>query len=258
MEEISAVVDWFNSRAQQLLDCHLASGFRKYLLLFKRSVATDQRALIQEGKILVNYASMNAIAIRKILKKYDKVHSCDEGRAFRARLQTMHAELLQSPWLIELAALYINLSDSNSSTTLSLPDGFAICKWDFNGDRPVILCTLLDSLKLELDLTCSICLDTVFDPVSLACGHIFCNSCACSAASILTVQGLKVANRAAKCPLCRLDDVYMSALHLAELNILIKNRCRGYWEERLQRERTERLQQVKEHWDKQVQAVMGL
>jgi E3 ubiquitin-protein ligase BAH len=30
--------------------------------------------MIQEGQTLVNYASVNAIAVRKILKKYDKVH----------------------------------------------------------------------------------------------------------------------------------------------------------------------------------------
>lgn len=45
--------------------------------------------------------------------------------------------------------------------------------------------------------------DTVFDPVSLTCGHIFCYICACSAASVSIVDGLKAAEPKEKCPLCR-------------------------------------------------------
>lgn len=33
--------------------------------------------MVEEGKMLIDYATMNAIAIRKILKKYDKVRSTD-------------------------------------------------------------------------------------------------------------------------------------------------------------------------------------
>ena len=45
--------------------------------------------------------------------------------------------------------------------------------------------------------------DTVFDSVSLTCGHIFCYMCACSAASVTIVDGLKAADPKEKCPLCR-------------------------------------------------------
>lgn len=37
--------------------------------------ADDQQVMIQEGRMLLDYVTMNAIAISKILKKYDKV-SC--------------------------------------------------------------------------------------------------------------------------------------------------------------------------------------
>lgn len=45
--------------------------------------------------------------------------------------------------------------------------------------------------------------ETVFNPYALKCGHIFCNSCACSAASVLIFQGIKAAPRHSKCPICR-------------------------------------------------------
>lgn len=72
MEE---VVGWFNENAQKLLELHLASGFKKCLTWFKgNNRQRNHLGLIQEGKDLVNYALINAIAIRKILKKYDKVN----------------------------------------------------------------------------------------------------------------------------------------------------------------------------------------
>ncbi len=57
------MVGCFNTRAQQLLQLHLASGLRKYVLRVKYSLARDSIAMIQEGQTLVKYASMNAIAV---------------------------------------------------------------------------------------------------------------------------------------------------------------------------------------------------
>lgn len=45
--------------------------------------------------------------------------------------------------------------------------------------------------------------DTVFDPVSLTCGHIFCYMCSCKAASVTIVDGLQAAESREKCALCR-------------------------------------------------------
>lgn len=73
-DELAQVVGCFNNRAQQLLQLHLASGLWKYVIRVKSSLARDPMSMIQEGQTLVNYASVNAIAVRKILKKYDKVH----------------------------------------------------------------------------------------------------------------------------------------------------------------------------------------
>ncbi|MCI28729.1 putative E3 ubiquitin-protein ligase bah1-like, partial [Trifolium medium] len=74
---------------------------------------------------------------------------------------------------------------------------------EFNVTNAVMTLILPDSIKLEYDLTCAICLDFVFNPYTLSCGHFFCKSCACSAASVMTFQGLKAASPESKCPICR-------------------------------------------------------
>ena len=45
---------------------------RQLLHLFQ-CLKNDQQALVLEGQMLIKYVIMNAIALRKILKKYDKV-----------------------------------------------------------------------------------------------------------------------------------------------------------------------------------------
>lgn len=257
LNEMSEIVGCFNQRAQKLLERHLASGFRKYILMLKGKSKRNHTTLIHEGRDLVTYALINAVAIRKILKKYDKIHYSKQGQLFKSQAQTMHKEILQSPWLIELMALHINLREtkdkSRKATTL-----FNGCCLTFKDGKPSLACELFDSIKIDIDLTCSICLDTVFDPVSLTCGHIFCYSCACSAASVTIVDGLKATHSKEKCPMCREAGVYEGAVHLEELNILLGKSCKEYWEERLQMERVERVKQAKEHWETQCRAFMGI
>ncbi|KAL6968516.1 RING-type E3 ubiquitin transferase [Sarracenia purpurea var. burkii] len=257
LKEMSAVVGSFNERAQKLLDLHLSSGFRKCFIWFKDKLQGNHVALIEEGTDLVMYAIINAIAMRKILKKYDKIHYSKQGQAFKSHAQSMHIEILQSPWLCELMAFHINLRET-SAQKRKASALFEGCSLVINDDKPSLYCELFDSIKLDIGLTCSICLDTVFDPVALTCSHIFCYICACKAASVTIVDGLKAADSKEKCPLCRDAGVYGGAMHLDELNILLRRSCPGYWEERLQAERVERIRQAKEHWESQCRAFMGV
>lgn len=52
--------------------------------------------------------------------------------------------------------------------------------------------------------------DIVFKPYALSCGHLFCKSCACSAAAVLIFQGLKAASVESKCPVCREVSFFFS------------------------------------------------
>ncbi|KAJ7972959.1 E3 ubiquitin-protein ligase BAH1 [Quillaja saponaria] len=257
LNEMSAVVGCFNEQAKKLLELHLASGFKKYFIWFKSKLQGNHTALVQEGKDMVTYALINAIAIRKILKKYDKIHYCKKGQAFKSQAQSMHIEILQSPWLCELMALYINIRETSEMSTKA-PALFDGCSLILKDGNPSFTCELCDSVNLDIDLTCSVCLETVFDPVSLTCGHIFCYMCACSAASVTIVDGLKAADPKEKCPLCREAGVYEGSVHLEELNNLLSRSCPEYWEQRRQTERMERIRQAKEHWESQCRAFMGV
>ncbi|KAJ4753046.1 SPX (SYG1/Pho81/XPR1) domain-containing protein [Rhynchospora pubera] len=257
LEEMSAVVGCFNERAKKLLEMHLASGFKKYLLWVFGKSSSSHSFLIQEGKDLVTYAIINSIAMRKILKKYDKLHHSTEGQAFKAKAQNLHIEILQSPWLCELMAFYINLRKSKVDNKAPL-ELFGDCSLTFDDDKPTLSCCLFESMRVDIDLTCSICLETVFDAVSLNCGHIFCYMCCCKAASVTIINGLEVASLDKKCPLCRREGVYPGAVHLEELNVLLSESCPEEWDKRRQFERQERIRLAKEHWDFQCRAFVGI
>ncbi|KAG4916561.1 hypothetical protein JHK87_054118 [Glycine soja] len=248
MKEASDVVGYFSSRVKNLLHLHIATGMQRYVLRLRQCFKDDRQALTQEGRILIEYIAMNAIAMRKILKKYDKVHSSVNGENFKSRMHAEHIEILHSPWLIELGAFYLNSSGLDSCDLDGVYGRFSC---ELNITKAVMTLVLPDSINLEHDLTCAICLDFVFNPYALSCGHIFCKSCACSAASVMIFQGLKAASPESKCPICREVGVYSKAVHMLELDLLVKRRCKDYWKERLAGERGDKLKQSNDYWNLQ-------
>ncbi|KAI4365417.1 hypothetical protein MLD38_021402 [Melastoma candidum] len=256
MKEASDIAGCFGARVRHLLDHHVATGVQRYILRLRQCFGDDRYILLQQGRLLMEYVTMNAIAIRKILKKYDKVHGSESGKNFRSKLRAEHIELLQSPWLMELGAFYLNL-DTEYFVESDSDDFFGRFSFHFNATQPVIRMSLPDSVELEYDLACAICLDTVFNPYALSCGHFFCKSCACSAASVPIFQGLKVADKSARCPLCREAGVYANSVPLLELDLLLKNQCKDFWKERLAVERAEMLKQSKEYWNLQTKYAIG-
>ncbi|XP_077226109.1 SPX (SYG1/Pho81/XPR1) domain-containing protein / zinc finger (C3HC4-type RING finger) protein-like protein isoform X2 [Tasmannia lanceolata] len=253
-KEASEIAGCFSSRVRRLLQLHISTGLHRYMWCLRHCFIDDQQTMIQEGRMLIEYVTMNAIAIRKILKKYDKVHSSVTGRNFKTKMRTKRIELLQSPWLIELGAFYINSSRSDAGES---GDFFHKFSCDLSDNRPVMLLTLSDAVNLEYNLTCAICLDTVFNPYALSCGHLFCKICVCSAASVLLFEGPKAAPKASKCPICREVGVHADSVHMAELDLLLKNRCKDYWKERLHAERAEMVKQAKVYWESQTKFALG-
>lgn len=254
MKEASEIAGCFNSRVRHLLHLLVATGIHRYIQCFRPCFKGDQQVLLEEGRMLIEYVTMNAIAIRKILKKYDKVHGSVNGEHFRSKMRAEHIELLQSPWLIELGAFYLNFRGLDAGECAECSTQFS---FHFDETKSALIMSLPGSIKLEHDLTCAICLDTVFNPYALSCGHLFCKSCACSAASVMIFEGLKAASEDAKCPVCREAGVYGNSVHMSVLNLLLKKRCKEYWEERSGAERDKMLKQSKEYWDRQTKYMIG-
>lgn len=73
MKEASEIAGFFSSRVRHLLHLHIATGMQRYMTCLHRCFKDDHQAMVQEGQMLIEYVTMNAIALRKILKKYDKV-----------------------------------------------------------------------------------------------------------------------------------------------------------------------------------------
>lgn len=89
-----------------------------------------------------------------------QVHYSKQGQAFKSRAQSMHIEILQSPWLCELMAFHINLRDKKAKTRMG-SYLFEDCSLKFTDGKPSLTCELFDSVKVDLDLTCSICLVSI-------------------------------------------------------------------------------------------------
>lgn len=72
-KEASDVAGCFSSRVRRLLRLHMAPGVQQYFISLRHCFVDDQQAMARECQMLMQYAVMNTTAMRKILKKYDKV-----------------------------------------------------------------------------------------------------------------------------------------------------------------------------------------
>nr|GMD47867.1 probable E3 ubiquitin-protein ligase BAH1-like [Ipomoea batatas] len=128
---------------------------------------------------------------------------------------------------------------------------------DFDATEFTLTLTLPENIKLEYSLKCAVCLDFVFNPYALGCGHLFCKSCACRAASVMICDGLKAASKESKCPICRQVGVYTNVVHMVELDLLLKRRFRKLWKERLVSDRAEALKQSRLFWELQTRSFVN-
>lgn len=95
------------------------------------------------------------------------------------------------------------------------------------------------------ELKCPVCLELLYRPVGLSCGHKFCRQCALDAAGFGKVFGAfrniisYIPSRIA-CPQCRQKGAYKGAVSLKELDLLIKERYPKEWAERREEDKIRR------------------
>lgn len=97
----------------------------------------------------------------------------------------------------------------------------------------------------ESDFKCPICLELMYRPVGLSCGHKFCRQCALDAAGFGKVFGafrniISYIPARVTCPECRQAKAYKGAVSLKELGFLIRDRYPKEYAERRNDEREHR------------------
>lgn len=233
----------------------LASGFQKYFIICINRVPEKHATLALESNASKS-ADISTKAMGEVLRKYDKVHGLINNLKCSSKCQNVQLDELKNPCLCELMALHMNVKEKKNETTI--PGLLDDCKLQISEGRFSISASLSNSRVLAVDLTCSICLETLFDPVSLACSHMFCYMCACSAGSVSTVDGIKAADSKSRCPLCRKKGVFSGATRMSQLSILLRRKLPEYWDERRQQERKARVEEAKRYWQLQCRAFVGI
>lgn len=182
--------------------------FRKKKLAAKLKEEPMQYEELAEK--LCEYAAVNSVALRKILKKYDKATGLRTGQKYLNRCHKGNKEnctFLHSPLRPELSGMAWHLRaaphcvPSNKEVTEQLG-----------------MCTVNE------DLTCPVCFDVLHRAVALGCGHVFCESCAIKSGGVPDWLTLKDVKPERPCPLCRRTHVYPRSVHLRAVDDLVRHR----------------------------------
>ena len=178
-------------------------------------------------------------------KKWDKTNHSSKGREQLRKYWNDHQyQMLYSPLILELRALAGMLEGGEDGP-----------HWKLDGDEDEIDGSSLDRLgDGRTMLTCSICLDTLYKPVGLACGHVFCRDCLLQNAGILkegaTLRDLRAdvnevhdepepdsaslpapppgmmrrkSTKKDRCPECRHENVFQHSVRLRHVQQCLKN-----------------------------------
>lgn len=257
--EVEKVNEQFKRAATEVVRAHRRRsnwftamlGTNKIKVSDGQVVAATPENIRLHSRICLEYARKNAEGIKKIAEAHDQIFSNDAGRiVFDSmwRDQSGLAAFLHSPLLAELEAVILASEGRAESRTVdSVPrDGEDENDKEYErfvGTGP--LPGLWESESaLKESQKCPICLDVLYKPVGLACGHKFCHNCLFKAVIpglALTSAGglLDVVPPFSRCPQCRQMGVFGNAASLPALADFLKEQFPEYWRERGEEEREE-------------------
>ncbi|KAI8562802.1 hypothetical protein RHMOL_Rhmol03G0063700 [Rhododendron molle] len=232
MKEASEMAGFFSSRVRHLLHLHIATGMQRYMVRLRRCFKDDHQAMVQEGHMLIEYVTMNAIALRKILKKYDKVHRSVNGRNFKSKMRAKHVEILQSPWLIELGAFYMNCDEPDGLKAANPESKCPVCREDCNEQTidPIIIIKEPESLRVIWRSPCNIVLEFYrgFSTCAARLIRLFQKNVVLTGARASDFEVCRGSPLAGKCSLVFVGgDFAEGNIHL-HMNILLKGKNDSY------------------------------
>ena len=221
-----------------------------------------------EARECLRWAELNATALRKILKKWDKTNASARGRkALAAYWKRSEYQMLHSPVTMELRAVAGMLREGEDGPVWNTRGSFgsfgsvgevaggASAADDSGSDEasPGVTsgsdgthAASQGNAHESEQPTCGVCLDTLYKPVGLECGHVFCRDCLLRAAGVLDHRGTSLAvslrgrttvSRVAageaalepaswhardKCPECRQSGVFLTSTRLRHVEACIK------------------------------------
>lgn len=223
-----------------------------------------------EARECLRWVDLNATALRKILKKWDKTNESLRGREALAKYwKKSEYQMLHSPVTLELRAVAGMLQGGTGGPVWNTKGGNekekeksfgmypsssfgSVGEMDAltGGNSGVIDCdttsTNTSITSVAESPTCGVCLDTLYKPVGLECGHVFCRDCLLRAAGVLDHRGTSIAvtfrgrqtvsqvasgeaasepedwRRRDKCPECRHEGVFLTSTRLRHVEACIK------------------------------------
>lgn len=211
--------------------------FRRIWHRIKHKTRTQSDGVLAHSA--VEYANLNAIALRKILKKYDKLNESRSGSEIWKTLWSVHdgaSSFLHSPLLVKLKSIEsIDSLSSTSNSEISTMDHRPRCRLNSN------------------DLKCPICLDVLYNPIALSCGHVYCFSCLLEGYGMHNCVGslralLSNIPSEKECFHCRQQRVFRNAEIVPELDYYSRLRNPENWNDRDAAEKEDlarKLNQVK-------------
>lgn len=292
LAEVERVSNQFQRAAAEVLRVHRAqrSGWARFapsmVTRFRQRIrlnsseyadASSPEAVAFHARVCLEYGRSSALALRRILQDHDEQIGNDHGSIVRDSLwrnRSGLASFLHSPLLTELDAVVHTFSSptrrrgglwtkaepqtADKQRTGIFGSGYGRQKRKRRNRQvhpePAALEVPHEPLD-EPDLQCPVCLDTMFKPVALGCGHAFCQGCMLKAVSnsrhgAAALSGLSVAlssvPKGAKCPACRQVGVFGSATPLWELGEYVRERHPEYWATREEEEREEEAKSKEE------------